>query len=169
MWIQTYSWLGRDGKLSYDSLTLDARTLRPITEQRSTKNGAVRVTYAGANVVATITSTGGAPRKLHTTLIGPAYSSSEIDALARTLPFAVGARLSVPLYYPFPAPVTFGSGEYEAIGTERTLGRGRRLEDCWLIQETFPDGLTRYWVNKSTREIVRIQSGEGSDAVIFFR
>jgi hypothetical protein len=167
-WVQVYRWRGRDGSQSTDSLVLDARSLRPLSEARSTGVGSVAVTYDGARVRAHISPAGGAARRSDTTYAAPVFSSASLELLARALVSRPASATRLDLYYPFPAPFGARQAALSVTGAESASVRGGRVVECWVVAAELPSGVTRLWIDKTTGEVVQFASGEGG-AVFWFR
>jgi hypothetical protein len=167
-WVQVYRWHGRDGVQSSDSLVVDAHSLLPLSEARSTPAGSVLVTYDGARVRARITTRGGAARLSDTTYAAPVYSSASLELLGRAIVARHLASATIDLYYPFPAPYGVHQAVLKASATESLHLPTKGSVECQVVEASLIGSITRLWIGKASGEIVQLASGEGT-AVVWFR
>ncbi|HSU98040.1 MAG TPA: hypothetical protein VLI40_12470 [Gemmatimonadaceae bacterium] len=168
VWLQAYQYLGKKGEFTSDSLTMDLTTLLPIAETRYNADGREQVRYDGTSIRTALRLQSGSEIR-DTTISAPVYSSSTTDAIARAFPSTIGDRVHMLLFSPFPAPFKIGAADVQNISSEVVPGRAGRPEECWVVRVDMGGGFTRFWVNKATHEVARIQSGEGSRAITFIR
>ena len=147
---------------------MDLKTLLPIVETRYTGSGREQVRYDRTSVHAALTLESGSAIR-DTTISAPVYSSSATDAITRAFSPIVADRVRMFLFSPFPAPFEIAAVDIQNIASEVVPGRGSRPEECWVVRVDMGGGFTRFWVNKATHEVARIQSGEGSRAITFIR
>jgi len=169
VWLQTYRFDDRKDLSTIDSLTMDLRTLLPITEVRYNNMGNAHVGYTSARVRAVVKLSSGKRTVRDTSVQDAVYSSSMMDALARAIPAKPGNRTRVSMFYPFPAPFRIISSEFTTIGTDTLPDRTGQGAACWVIKIVLPEGFTRFWVSKSNHDLLRTVSGEGATSVMFVR
>jgi hypothetical protein len=169
VWLQVYSFDGRNDFSTIDSLMMDSRTLLPITEARYNNMGNTHVVYTSTQIRTLVKLNAGGRTERDTSVPAPVYSSSVTDALARAIPATAVGRARVSMFYPFPAPFRIISGEFTTVGTDTVTGRSGRPESCWVIKVVLPEGFTRFWVSKSNHDLLRTISGEGASSVMFIR
>ena len=168
-WIQVYQWHGRDGSESTDSLVMDRRSLRPLTEVRSTVVGRVTVNYDGAHVRAQILPARGASQQRDTTYRALVYSSSSLELLARAMATHERAAARLALYYPFPAQFGIREVELSVSGDDVVRARDGSKQDCWIVSVRLPSGISQFWIAKSDTTLVKFSSGEGGSVFWFLR
>jgi hypothetical protein len=102
-WLQVFTWTAKDGSVATDSLVMDYRTLRPLSQARHAMDGNARVTYSGARVRGVVQTTSEAASPFDTTFDRPVYSSAGFDLHARALPLPASYATEVYLFNPFPS------------------------------------------------------------------
>ncbi len=93
-----------------------------------------------------------------------AFTSWELDLVLRSLPLEEGYRVSLPLYYPF--SYSHETVPVEVDGQDFVRTREGTTHQCWRItvrlRGNTPDW---FWVDTSTRELIRAVSQDDAGAV----
>jgi hypothetical protein len=84
-WLLVFTWTAREGSVATDSLVMDYRSLRPMSESRHAPDGSYRVTYSGTRVRGVVQTAGQAASPFDTTFERPVYSSVGFDLHRRAL------------------------------------------------------------------------------------
>jgi hypothetical protein len=159
-WFQVFSWTAKDGSVATDSLVMDYRTLRPLSQTRHTPQGSVRVTYSGARARGVIQLASEAATPFDTTFDRPVYSSAVFDLLARTLPLPASYATELYLYYPFPAATGLQRARMWVERSDVIRGANGLSTDCWVVVGSLPGSDMRIWIDKRSRQIVQMVADE---------
>jgi hypothetical protein len=159
-WFQVFSWTAKDGSVATDSLVLDYRTLRPLSQTRHTPQGSMRATYSGAHVRGVIQLASEAASPFDTTFDKPVYSSVVFDLLARTLPLPASYATELYLYFPSPSAAALQRARMWVERSDVIKAADGRSTECWVVVGALPGSDMRIWIDKRSRRIVQMVSDE---------
>jgi predicted methyltransferase len=168
-WLQLFTWTARDGSAATDSLVMDYRTLRPMSESRHTPQGSIRVTYSGARVQGVIRTTSEAASPFDTTFDRPVYSSAAFDLHARALPLPASYATEVYLFNPFPASRGLHRARMWVERSDVIWAANGMSTECWVVVGALPGSDMRIWIDKRSRRIVQIVADEGDTRFVHRR
>ena len=132
---------------SGDTLIVDARSLRPVSEVLEFNHVRYAYRYAGGHVTGTIQHPDSAPRDYDQTFDVPVFAFNEIEPLVRSLEYRSGMQVVVPLFSEV-------DGDLER-DTLAVMGRTRETGvDAWVVRFADPVITTRYLVDAHSRAIV---------------
>jgi hypothetical protein len=132
---------------SSDTLIVDARSLRPVSEVLAFNHVRYAYRYAGAHVTGTIQHPDSAPRVFDQTFDVPVFAFNEVKPLVRSLEYRSGAQMVVPLF-----SEVDGALERDTL---TVLGRTRETGvDAWVVRFADPVITTRYLVDAHSRAIL---------------
>jgi hypothetical protein len=164
--LQVYSWRGAGGDETTDSLFMQHASLRPLREVRIAGDTIIEVRFqSDSATVSTRYIRGSAASQSFR--IGRAYSSASLDAVVAAAPLSAAYTAQGDFYYAPPSTLGTVRIAYRVIGSERIRDRGSD-RDTWVLAVDTPDGGTTFWIDKTSRSVVRFDTREGN-AVIEFR
>jgi hypothetical protein len=168
-WARAYRFQGTDGAVSWDSLWVDARTLRPLRELRGSEEGRTLIRWTPAAVSAIEYTNAGDSTVHQVELSGVVYASASFDAIARTLPLAAGMTTTIALHYPPPARTGTVTGTVWVSGPETAEVRGRGPRKAWVVSVDGTAGKTVFWVDVKDRTLLQFDTYEGMAKIEFRR
>jgi hypothetical protein len=167
-WEQVFTWHGRDGSLSVDTMYFSRDSLLPLGQLRHNPRQDVVVTYDGARIHVVDQPKGGAESVTDTTLAVAPFSSAQFDVVVRALPLAAGYRTRVPFYYV--GTIGLRSTPVHVVGEERIRASDGSEVDCWLVDLEGVGVRSRFWISKDTRLFYRlVDTGDPSGEWSFSR
>ena len=132
---------------SSDTLIVDARSLRPVSEVLEFNHVRYAYRYAGAHVTGTIQHPDSSPRDYDQTFDVPVFAFNEVEPLVRSLEYRSGMQMVVPLFSEV-------DGDLER-DTLTVMGRTREAGvDAWVVRFADPVITTRYLVDAHSRAIL---------------
>lgn len=145
----TYDY-GAKGRVVDTTLSV-ARTLAPISERTHKPSGIISFDVARDTVVGVLTS-GGAERAIRDALPGPAFNSTDLELVVRSLPLAPGYHERLPIYDP-----EFGGYRFAEVRVEgRAPGAATApgAPDAWLVSVSDRSMHASYRVGVTTRALL---------------
>ena len=166
--LQVYSWRIAGGVTIVDSLFSDAETLRSIREVRVVGDTLIEVHFRGdsAHVAKRPSGSGFAFRSF--ALDAGVYSSAALDAIVSGLPLAENFEAQLRFYYAPPSNRGVESISVMVAATDRVKDRDGNERDAWVVLAETRGGGTVYWIDKSTRSVLKYDTKEAG-ALIEFR
>ena len=166
--LQVHSWRIAGGVRIVDSLFSDAESLRSIREVRVVGDTVINVFFRGdsAHVATWPPADSIAMRSL--ALDAGVYSSAALDAIVPGLPLAENFEAQLRFYYAPPSARGIESISVKVAATDRVKDREGRESDAWVVLAETRSGGTVYWIDKSTRQVLKFDTKEGR-ALIEFR
>jgi hypothetical protein len=168
-WLQVFTWTAKDGSVATDSLVMDYRTLRPMSQSRHTPNGSSRVTYSGTRVRGVIQAVAEAASPFDTTFDRPVHSSAGFDLHARALPLPASYAIEVYLFNPFPASRGLLRARMWVERSDVIRAANGMTTECWVVVGSLPGSDMRIWIDKRSRQIVQIVADEGDTRFVHRR
>lgn len=129
-----------------------AATLAPVAERTYKPSGIITLDFAG-RVVTGAMGAATAPKAIRDSLTAPAFNSTDLDLIVRSLELREGLRARLPLYDP-----EFGGFRYATVEVERDrAARGApSAGDVWVIVLHDTRVQSTYRVNGTTRALLGI-------------
>ena len=134
--------------MSVDTLIDAFATLQPHSVRSHFGRGTETLDWQSSRVVGVVEESEGTPRSIDTPRPAGWYSSASFDLILRASPLADGYKVAIPSFsgrqgsYVMTATVT-GSEAIEGFG------------DTWRVEADFAGLTVTFWINKSSRRIVR--------------
>jgi hypothetical protein len=164
--VQVYQWRSAAGDVIVDSLISERSDLRPIRESRVVGDTLVQAIF-GADSVRVVTSSGGRIVRRQAAAAGKSlYSSASLESLVAAAPLAATYEAQLRVYYAPPSPLALQTISARVIGSERVAPSNR---DAWVVQTSTPGGGTTFWIDKSTRAVLKYDTREGPATIEFRR
>ena len=166
--LQVYHWNPVHGEASVDSLFVDATSLHSIRELRVVADTVTETTFASDSVLVemrlrrgTVVRRSSAPGK-------SVYSSAILDGIVSASPLANGFHAE-PTFL-LAAPLTRGVVpiSVRVVSSERVPDHAGTYREAWVVSAATPSGETVFWIEKSSRIVLKYDTHEGA-ALIEFR
>lgn len=128
-----------------------ARTLAPLGGRTHKPTGIISYDFQHDTVSGVITDSG-ATRAIHDVLPGPAFNSTDIDVIVRSLPLAPGYQARLPIYDPELGGYCFASvhvDSYPHLGSSSSSST-----KTWLVRVTDGSLHIAYCVDRATRGLL---------------
>jgi hypothetical protein len=166
--LQVYTWSLGFGRRIVDSLFSDATSLQSIRQVRVVGDTTIEVTYRGdsAHVETRPASDSMARRSM--ALATGAYSSAALDALVAGLPLAENFEAQLRFYYAPPSDRGVEQIGVHVAASDVVRDRSGRDRDAWVVLAETTGGGTVYWIDKTTRSVLKFDTKEGA-ALLEFR
>jgi hypothetical protein len=163
--LQVYQWRSAGGEVIVDSLVSELPALRAIREVRVVGDTLVAAMF-DADSIRVITSTSGRViRQQSISREQALYSSASLESLIAAAPLRATYEVRFNVYYAPPSPLAIQPVTARVIGSER-VDPGN--QDAWIVEASTPGGATTFWIDKSSRAVLKYDVREGP-AVIEFR
>lgn len=165
-WEQTYQWHGTRGDSTADTLWYALSNLTPIENHRHNgiEDAVTEFHTSSAHTVSIARS--GTRAVSDTSIAGPLYASGEFESIIRASPLSQGYRARYNLYY---GGRSIRSGPFEVVRSERVTRRDGQNVECWVVDAELSEGLNRFWIDKKTRKLVKLENHEDPTAAFVFR
>lgn len=161
--LQVYTWTSAfDGSSVIDSLFSDPSTLRPTREVRVVGDTTHVVEFEEHAVIVRTLVPGSATAASMMTE-ADLYSSASIEMLVASMPLVAGASRDVRTFYAPPSRLGTQSTRIVVVAREVVDDRA-----AWRVTASTPGGGSTFWVDESSRTVLRMDTREG-EAVITFR
>ncbi|HEX6534800.1 MAG TPA: hypothetical protein VF041_09380 [Gemmatimonadaceae bacterium] len=145
---------GAKGHVVDTTLAL-AATLAPLSERTYKTSGIIRLDFAGRTVTGAMGATA-APEPIRDTLPAPAFNSTDLDLIVRSIALRDGLHARLPLYDP-----EFGGFRYASVDVHSAepdhAGAGEG--GAWVVLVRDPGGgEATYRVDGSTRAMLELRT-----------
>jgi hypothetical protein len=168
-WEQVYRWYGTNGDSTADTLWYAVSGLRPLENHRHNSLHDAVTVFGHSSARTILVPRSGTGREVSdTSITNPLYASGEIESIVRASPLRMGYRAQYNLYYGG-GPGSVRSGPFEVVRTETVKTRGGRDVECWVVDAALSEGLNTFWIDKKTRELVKLENHEDPTAAFVFR
>jgi hypothetical protein len=165
---QTYTFESSGGDMSTDTLLMDASTLRPIREARASAAGRFKLEFRDKEIATVTLEASSEPATTRTAVDGQVFSSAALEAVVRALPLVDGMQANLDLYYPPPSKRGAVTVSARVIRSEAIVTRNGGSRSAWVVVAGERGEATTFWIDKVNRQLLQIDTEEGS-AVIQFR
>ena len=166
--LQVHSWRIAGGGRIVDSLFSDAESLRSIRQVRVVADTVIEVQFRGDSAhVAKWPSMDSIAIRSHALEAG-VYSSAALDAIVSGLPLDENYEAQLRFYFAPPSNRGVESISVMVAATDRVKDREGNERDAWVVLAETRGGGTVYWIDKSTRSVLKYDTKEGG-ALIEFR
>lgn len=142
-----------------DTTYFAAGTLMPMAQFRRNPRLRLDVRFDGPRVTVTRVEAGAEPVVREYRFDQPVYAGSMMDIVYRALPLADGYRTRVPFFLPERGEVYWYDVEVMGMDEVRIRGAATR---AWRVQATIKGFRDVYWISPTTRELLKVESGDGS-------
>ena len=165
--LQVHSWRIA-GVAIVDSLFSEVESLRSIRQVRVVGDPVIAVVFRGdsAHVAKRPSTNSNAFRSF--ALDAGVYSSDALDAIVAGLPLAENFEAQLRFYYAPPSGRGVETISVMVAATDRVKDREGNECDAWVVLAETRGGGTVYWIDKSTRSVLKYDTKEAG-ALIEFR
>jgi hypothetical protein len=168
-WEQVYRWYGNNGDSTADTLWYAVSNLRPIENHRHNSLHDAVTVFGPSSAHTTLVPRSGGGRQVSDTSITTAlYASGEFESIVRASPLRVDYRGRYNLYYGAGSR-SVRPGPFEVVRTETVKTRTGREVECWVVDAALSEGLNTFWIDKKTRQLVKLENHEDPTAAFVFR
>ncbi len=136
-----------------DTVVVDRASLAPVRHRSHNPQRVMSLDFAGARVTGSVTAAGGAPQPVEAELDTPVFDSNPLDLVVRSLPLAEGYAARIPIYLHDLGGTVWVVAR--VAGAEAVDGGGDATEDAWLVEVEANGQISRFWVAKTSREMLR--------------
>lgn len=169
VWHQAYAFRAANGAVSTDTLVVDALTLRPIREVRTSDLGRFEIAY-GRGEVTTRQFVAGKPPTVTRDTLGPStLATAALQAVAQSFDHVLNARAELDLYNPAPGPARRVRGTVQVVRSEDVPDRSGGRRAAWVVEARVEGDVTTYWIDRASRAVLRYQTTEGPALIEFHR
>jgi len=167
--LQVYRWKSAQGDSTLDSLYSDLRTLRSQREVRVVSDTVIEVTYTNDSILVATRPRGAPARRQSELAATSVFSSAILDGLAAAAPLGEGYQQEVRFYYAPPSTLGIVSTRISVDGSERVVDRLGRSRDAWRVLAATPSGGTTFWIDKTSKSMLKFDTHEGPATIEFRR
>ena len=142
------------GNVGESSLTFDAVTLAPMSQQKTTRGSSGSATYDGARVTGAWSRGEWDPLAFDITLPSAPFAAEQVGIVARALPFRAGYTATVPTFDP---ARRVRDVAVSVVGQEDFTRADGSTVAVWAVEAVTAGrggGTQRYLVSADTRELV---------------
>ena len=131
-----------------------AETLAPISERTYKPSGAIRLDFTGSRVTGAMGKTA-EPRPVDDPLPTPAFNSTDLELVLRSLELREGLRDSLPIYDPEMGGYRWATVNVDGFASIATSGGER---SAWRIHVRDVQTEHMYYVDRSTRALLAVDA-----------
>jgi hypothetical protein len=129
----------------------------------------IEVTYTNDSILVATRSRGAPALRQSELAANSVFSSAILDGLAAAAPLADGYHQEVRFYYAPPSRLGIVTIRISVDGSEAVVDRLGRSRDAWRVLATTPSGGTTFWIDKSSRSMLKFDTHEGPATIEFRR
>jgi hypothetical protein len=167
--LQVYEWRSSGGEGVVDSLFSDETSLRPLREVRVIRDTVIEATFRDDSIHVAVRPNVGLAQQRSLPSSPAVYSSASLEAVAAASALSAGFQQDIRAYYAPPAQSGFVAMRLRVEGSEQVRDRSGVARDAWIVSVGTPGGGTTYWIDKSTRAVLKYDTREGPATIEFRR
>jgi hypothetical protein len=167
-WEQVYRWYGNRGDSTADTLWYAVSNLRPIENRRHNSLHDAVTVFSSSSARTVLMPRSGGREVSDTSITGPLYASGEFESIIRASPLRLGYKAQYNLYYGG-GTKSVRPGPFEVVRAETIATRSGQNVECWVVDAKLSEGLNTFWIDKTTRKLVKLENHEDPTAAFVFR